>query len=308
MPSLRLYVKIQHSETFNTNMTPDQYCQDKAASSGSSFYSSFRFLPDLKRRAITALYAFCREVDDVVDECKDEAVARQTLNWWRIEVAKLYNGNATHPVTQALQALLNDFNLSEEYLLEIIDGMEMDLDIHQYATFKDLSLYCYRAASVVGLLSAEIFGFNNRQTLKYAHDLGMAFQLTNILRDVREDAERGRVYLPQDELIQFGVSQQDLTHPITRDAVKNLLQFQADRAREYYLKAFNQLPDEDRFSQRTGLIMAEIYLSLLEEIENDGYRVLEHRIKLTATRKIWLAWRASRREKKRYKQYKRKQA
>lgn len=286
-------------------MTPDQYCQDKAASSGSSFYSSFRFLPELKRRAITALYAFCREVDDVVDECKDEVIARQTLNWWRDEVSKLYKGQATHPVTKALQDLLNDFNLAEEYLLEIIDGMEMDLDIHHYATFKDLTLYCYRAASVVGLLSAEIFGFNNRETLKYAHDLGMAFQLTNILRDVREDAERGRVYLPQDELLQFGVNQQNLTQPVTSDAVKKLFHFQADRAREFYIKAFNELPEEDRFSQRTGLIMAEIYLSLLEEIENDGYRVLEHRIKLTPTRKLWLAWRASRREKKRFKQYKR---
>jgi len=284
-------------------MTPDQYCLDKAAASGSSFYSSFRFLPGLKRRAIIALYAFCREVDDVVDECKDQSVARQTLNWWRLEVAKMYQGEATHPVTQALQNLLDDFNLAEEYLLEIIDGMEMDLDTHHYATFKDLSLYCYRAASVVGLLSAEIFGFNNRETLKYAHDLGMAFQLTNILRDVREDAERGRVYLPQDELKQFGVTQQNLTQPVTSDAVKKLFQYQADRAREFYQKAFNKLPEEDRYSQRTGLIMAEIYLSLLDEIENDNFSVLEHRIKLTPSRKIWLAWRASRREKKRYKQY-----
>lgn len=284
-------------------MTPDQYCQNKAASSGSSFYSSFRFLPELKRRAITALYAFCREVDDVVDECHDEAVARTTLNWWREEVAQMYHGKATHPVTQALHALLDDFNLAEEYLLEIIDGMEMDLDIHQYPSFKDLSLYCYRAASVVGLLSAEIFGFNNRDTLKYAHDLGMAFQLTNILRDVREDAERGRVYLPQDELEQFSVTLQDLTHPVTSDKVQALFQYQADRAREYYRKAFNELPEEDRFTQRTGLIMAEIYQSLLDEIEADGFRVLEQRIKLTPTRKLWLAWRASRREKKRYKQY-----
>jgi len=284
-------------------MNPDQYCQDKAASSGSSFYSSFRFLPELKRRAITALYAFCREVDDVVDECKDEAVARLTLNWWREEVGQLYKGEATHPVTQALQNLLDDFNLAEEYLLEIIDGMEMDLDIHHYATFKDLSLYCYRAASVVGLLSAEIFGFNNRNTLKYAHNLGMAFQLTNILRDVREDAERGRVYLPQDELAQFGITQQNLTQPVTSDGVKKLFQFQANRARDFYLKAFSELPEEDRFTQRTGLIMAEIYLSILEEIENDGFRVLEHRIKLTPPRKLWLAWRASRREKKRFKQF-----
>lgn len=284
-------------------MTPDQYCQDKAQSSGSSFYASFRFLPELKRRAIIALYAFCREVDDVVDDCQDISVARQTLHWWRHEVHMLYQGKASHPVTQALQALLNDFNLAEEYLLEIIDGMEMDLDIKTYADFSALSLYCYRAASVVGLLSAEIFGFSHRNTLKYAHDLGMAFQLTNILRDVREDAERGRFYIPQDELQQFGVSQQDLCQPISSDAVQGLFTFQADRAREYYQKAFAELPEEDRYTQRVGLIMAEIYQSLLDEIEADQFRVLEHRIKLTPLRKIWLAWRTSQREKKRYKRY-----
>lgn len=281
-------------------MTPDQYCQEKTAASGSSFSSSFRFLPELNRRAITALYAFCREVDDVVDECKDENLARQTLNWWRVEVSCLYKNKATHPVTLALQALLNDFNLAEEYLMEIIDGMEMDLDNHQYATFKELSLYCYRAASVVGLLSAEIFGYKNRQTLKYAHDLGMAFQLTNILRDVREDAERGRVYIPQDELQQFSVSPQDFLQPVTSDAVQALFKYQAQRAREFYIKAFNGLPEEDRYPQRIGLIMAEIYQSLLDEIEDDGFRVLEHRIKLTPIRKLWLAWKTSRREKKRY--------
>lgn len=217
-------------------MTPDQYCQDKAQSSGSSFYASFRFLPELKRRAITALYAFCREVDDVVDDCHDISVARQTLNWWRNEVHMLYQGKASHPVTQALQALLNDFDLAEEYLLEIIDGMDMDLDIKYYDDFTALSLYCYRAASVVGLLSAEIFGFRNRNTLKYAHDLGMAFQLTNILRDVREDAERGRCYIPQNELQQFGVSRQDLCQPMSSDAVQALFKFQASRAQGYYKK------------------------------------------------------------------------
>jgi len=288
-------------------MNPDQYCQDKAVASGSSFYSSFRFLPELKRRAITALYAFCREVDDVVDETHDVDVARQTLNWWRSEISSLYQGKATHPVTKALQALLDDFDLAEEHFQEIIDGMEMDLDIHRYASFKELSLYCYRAASVVGLLSAEIFGYRNRDTLKYAHDLGMAFQLTNILRDVREDADRGRIYLPQDELEKFGVSQQDLTHPVTSDSVQALFQFQAERARDFYQKAFNELPDEDRYTQRVGLIMAEIYQSILDEIEADQFRVLEHRIKLTPLRKIWLAWRASRREKKLHKRYLRQQ-
>ena len=289
-------------------MTPDEYCQDKARSSGSSFYYSFMFLPALKRRAITALYAFCREVDDVVDECHEESIARIKLNWWRQEVANLYQGKASHPVTQALQPLLDDFNLAEEYLLEIIDGMEMDLNYSSYQSFKDLSLYCYRVASVVGLLSAEIFGFENRQTLRYAHDLGMAFQLTNILRDVREDAERGRVYIPVDELEQFGVTIDDLHRPLASDATQALFKFQADRARDYYRKAFEQLPAEDRYAQRTGLIMAEIYHSLLDEIEEDGFKVLQQRIKLTPLRKLWLAWRAARREKKNHKRYLRQHA
>jgi phytoene synthase len=239
-------------------------------------------------------------VDDVVDECHDEGVAYTTLNWWRQEVANLYAGHAQHPVTQALLPLLDDFNLAQEYLLEIIDGMEMDLRFSGYQSFRDLALYCYRAASVVGLLSAEIFGFEDRRTLKYAHDLGMAFQLTNILRDVREDAQRGRIYIPADELERFGVQPQDLNRPVTSDAVKGLFEFQAERARDYYRKAFEQLPETDRYAQRTGLIMAEIYRSILDEIELDGYRVLEHKIKLTPLRKLWLAWRTARREKKRF--------
>ena len=284
-------------------MTPDEYCQQKTASSGSSFYYSFMFLPPLQRRAITALYAFCREVDDVVDECKDEAIAQQKLDWWRQEISKLFADQPQHPVTQALLPLLKDFNLAEEYFLEIIDGMEMDLNYSSYQGFKDLSLYCYRAASVVGILSAEIFGFNNRMTLRYAHDLGMAFQLTNILRDVREDAQRGRIYIPADELEKFNVRIEDLYQPVTSDNVRALLKFQADRARDFYKKAFENLPDEDRYAQRTGLIMSEIYYSLLDEIEDDGFRVLEHKIKLTPLRKLWLAWRAARREKKRHKQF-----
>ncbi len=281
-------------------MTPDEYCQQKAASSGSSFYNSFRFLPPLKRRAITALYAFCREVDDVVDECSDESIARQTLYWWRQEVGNLYQGQPEHPVTRALLPLLDSFNLPQEYLLEIIDGMEMDLYQHEYADFKALSLYCYRVASVVGLLTVEIFGYQNRQTLRYAHDLGMAFQLTNILRDVREDAMRGRVYIPQDEMKKFGVSQHDLHQPISNDATHALFQFQADRARDYYRKAFALLPDEDRYSQLSGLLMAEIYSALLDEIEADGFRVLEHKIKLSPSRKLYLSLRCFLREKFRH--------
>ena len=280
-------------------MTPDEYCLQKTRNSGSSFYNSFRFLSPLKRRAITALYAFGRELDDVVDECREEEIAYKTLAWWRQDVAKIYQGTPEHPVCQALKALLDSFNLPQEYLLEIIDGMEMDLNQHQYADFKSLSLYCYRAASVVGLLTIEIFGYRNRRTQAYAHDLGKAFQLTNILRDVREDAMRGRIYIPQDEMKKFGVSSQDLHQPVTSDKVKALFEFQAQRTRDYYQKAFTELAEEDRYAQRSGLLMAEIYQSLLDEIEADGFRVLEHKIKLTASRKLYLTLMAYLREKKR---------
>ncbi|HEX9179817.1 MAG TPA: presqualene diphosphate synthase HpnD, partial [Burkholderiales bacterium] len=187
-------------------MSPDQYCQEKAAQSGSSFYYSFLFLPPEKRRAITALYAFCREVDDVVDECSDPILARTKLAWWRQELTGAFAGNPQHPVTRALAPAVERFGLPLEQFQEIIDGMEMDLDQDRYADFRSLALYCHRVAGVVGLLSAEIFGYQDRATLKYAHELGLAFQLTNIVRDVGEDARRGRIYLPMDELAQFGVA------------------------------------------------------------------------------------------------------
>lgn len=272
-------------------MTPNDYCQEKAAASGSSFYYSFLFLPLPKRQAITALYAFCREVDDVVDECSDVALARTKLAWWRSEITNLYAGNPQHPVTQALQPAVSEFNLAEEHFLEIIDGMEMDLDQNRYRDFKELQLYCYRVASVVGLLSASIFGYQDRKTLKYAHDLGLAFQLTNIVRDVGEDARRGRIYLPLDELAQFGVSEQDLLQTRESDQVRQLLAFQIARAEDYYRRAFEQLPDCDRKAQRTGLIMAAIYRALLDEIRAGGCeKVLNQRISLTPLRKLWLAW------------------
>ena len=273
-------------------MTPDEYCQDKAASSGSSFYYSFRFLPKDKRRAITALYAFCREVDDVVDECSDANVARTTLNWWRGEVAAIYGGTPTHPVCIALASIVKQFNLAQEHLLEIIDGMEMDLDQPRYADFKSLQLYCYRVASVVGLLSAEIFGYTDRQTLKYAHDLGIAFQLTNIIRDVGEDARRNRIYLPMDEMQQFGVTAADILNGRETENLHKLMAFQIERARHYYQHAFDHLPAIDRKAQRTGLIMAAIYQATLNEVEASGCHVLKERVSLTTRYKLWLAFKA----------------
>ena len=272
-------------------MTPDDYCQQKTAQSGSSFYYSFLFLPPPRRRAITAFYAFCREVDDVVDECTDLDVARTKLAWWRTEVAALYEGKAKHPVALALATLLPEFNIEEARLYEIIDGMEMDLTQHRYADFSALQKYCYRVASVVGLVSAEIFGHSHPDTLKYAENLGMAFQLTNIIRDVGEDARRDRIYIPVDELARFNVTAADIMHAHHSEAFVQLMQFQVERALNYYRDAMNFLPQQDRRSQRPGLVMAAIYRTLLEEIRADGMQVLNQRTSLTPLRKLWIAWR-----------------
>jgi phytoene synthase len=274
-------------------MTPQQYCQQKTAKSGSSFYYSFLFLPKTKREAITALYAFCREVDDIADECSELQVAQVKLAWWRSEIENLYQHKPIHPVTRALQPHIETYQLSASYFIEIIDGMEMDLNYNRYADFEQLRLYCYRVASVVGLLSAKIFGFTNNITTQFAIDLGMAFQLTNIIRDVGEDARRNRIYLPLDELARFNVSEDDILHSRESDAVKKLLEFQIERAESYYDKAMQELPVEDRKNQRVGLIMAAIYRSLLDEIKADGAeKVLNSRISLGALRKLWLAFKA----------------
>ncbi|ENO98468.1 presqualene diphosphate synthase HpnD [Thauera phenylacetica] len=270
-------------------MNPHDYCQDKAAKSGSSFYYSFMFLPAERRQAITALYAFCREVDDVVDECHDLSLAQTKLEWWRQEVGRVYNGTPTHPVGHALKDVIKGFRLPQEQLLEIIDGMAMDLSQTRYLDFKGLQLYCYRVASVVGLLAAEIFGYQDRQTLKYAHDLGLAFQLTNIIRDVGEDARRGRIYLPIEDLQRFEVPAKDLLEARYSDAFRELMAFQAERAEKFYDQAFAQLPAIDRKAQRPGLVMAAIYRTLLREIARDGFLVLDRRTSLTPLRKVWLA-------------------
>lgn len=271
-------------------MTPDQYCQQKAAQSGSSFYYSFLFLPPQRRSAITALYAFCREVDDVVDETSDPQVALTTLTWWRKEVAQMLAGTPNHPVTRALAPHLQPFNIRGEHLIAVIDGMEMDLTQTRYLDFVALERYCWHVASVVGIMSAGIFGYRDERTLQYAEKLGLAFQLTNIIRDVGEDARRGRIYLPISELQQFDVPASDLLHARHSDNFVRLMRFQLERAQRCYDEALALLPPQDRRAQRTGLIMAAIYRALLDEIERDGFRVLQHRISLTPLRKLWLAW------------------
>ena len=271
-------------------MSPDDYCQQKAAQSGSSFYYSFLFLPAERRRAITALYAFCREVDDTVDDCTDIAIARTKLQWWRSELTAMLAGTPTHPVTKALQPHLAPYNLSGSNLLAIVDGMEMDLDQTRYLDFAGLQRYCWHVASVVGILSASIFGVTDPRTLEYAEKLGLAFQMTNIIRDVGEDARKGRIYLPASELQQFGVTASDLLQARHSEKFVQLMVFQAQRAQRLYDEAFALLPAADRRAQRPGLIMAAIYRALLDEIERDGFHVLQQRISLTPIRKLWLAW------------------
>ena len=207
-------------------MTPDQYCRQKAAQSGSSFYYSFLFLPLEKRNAIIALYAFCREVDDAVDESREPVVAAAKLAWWRAEVAALFAGTPQHPVTRALAGAVERFGISRAHLNEIMDGMEMDLNQSRYPDFAALQRYCHRVAGVVGVLAAAIFGYRNSMTLDYADRLGLAFQLTNIIRDVGEDARNDRIYLPMDELERFEVAAADILGAHHTENFARLMRFQ----------------------------------------------------------------------------------
>jgi phytoene synthase len=271
-------------------MTPQQYVQEKAASSGSSFYYAFLFLPPERRAAITAFYAFCREVDDVVDEVSDPGVAGTKLAWWRNEVHQAFQGQPHHPAMQALQPLCATFDIEETLLQSVIEGCEMDLSQTRYLDYPSLSRYCHLVAGVVGEVSAKIFGQSNEATTQYAHTLGQAFQLTNIIRDVGEDALRGRIYLPVSELQQFDVKAHEILNRIDSDRFQSLMQFQAQRAHALYDQALSLLPAQDWRQQKPGLMMASIYRTLLREIEAQRFPVLKQRVALTPLRKLWLAW------------------
>jgi phytoene synthase len=278
-------------------MTPEQYVQQKAAASGSSFYYAFLFLPKQRRAAITAFYAFCREVDDVVDEVADPTVARTKLAWWQAEVAKSFAGQPTHPVMQALMPMVPVFGIEQRQLQAIIDGCQMDLEQTRYLDFPGLQRYCHLVAGVVGEVSALIFGQTDPKTTQYAHTLGLAFQLTNIIRDVGEDAMRGRIYLPIDELQRFDVKAHEILNRVHSERFVALMRFQAERAHGYYDQALAALPAADLRAQKPGLMMASIYRTLLREIERDDFAVLNQRVSLTPLRKLWLAWKTNWRER-----------
>ena len=271
-------------------MTPQDYVQQKAAASGSSFYYAFLFLPPQRRAAITAFYAFCREVDDVVDEVQDPTVAAQKLHWWQIEVQSSFAGNPQHPVMKALMPLTGDFGITAQHLQDVIAGCQMDLNQTRYLDFAGLQRYCHLVAGVVGEVAARIFGQSQDETTHYAHQLGLAFQLTNIIRDVGEDALRGRIYLPVNELQQFEVSAKDILERRDSAAFQALMAFQYERAQGLYAHALAALPQADWRTQKPGLMMASIYRTLLVEIQAAGFPVLHQRVALTPLRKFWLAW------------------
>jgi 15-cis-phytoene synthase len=270
-------------------LTPDQYCEQKAAASGSSFYYAFRFLPPPRRLAITALYAFCREVDDVVDEIHDTNVAKTKLQYWRNEVRAMRTGVVSHPVAKALLVHAKAFELEEQDFLTIIDGMQMDLERTRYTTWAELTEYCHRVAGVVGLMSAKIFGYTDQKTKDYAHSLGLAFQLTNIIRDVGEDARRGRIYIPLEDLAAYRVNPSELLRANPGEGFRSLMAMQTARARDLYAQAFEELPAADKKAQRPGLIMAAIYERILNEIEAKKYPVLHERVSISPLTKLFLA-------------------
>ena len=271
-------------------MNPDQYCKQKAAPPGSSFHYSVLFLPPERRRAITALHAFCREVRDVVDECSDAQLAQSKLAWWRLEVGRLFEGSPSHPVMKALLAATGRFPLRAEQLNEIIEGMALGLTQTRYLDFAGLAHYCHHTAGAAEHAAASILGYANPRTAEYARNLGTAHQLTRIICELGEDSRKDRIYLPIDELKKFDVPAADILQARYSDGFVALMKFQSARAGDFYRKAFTALPPEDRRSQRAGLIMAALQRATLAEIERDGFRVLTHRTSLTPLRKFWLAW------------------
>jgi phytoene synthase len=266
-------------------------CAGITRQASSNFYYAFMLLPLKRRRALYAVYAFCRFVDDIAD---DESIANpaELLARWREELRNVYAGTPTRPVSRALADNVARFNIPQRYFDEVIDGVEMDLSRLRYETFDELILYCRRVASAVGLICIEIFGYSNPFTRVYAEKLGLAFQLTNIIRDVREDAQRGRIYVPLEDLQHFGVTESELLGGAYNDRFRALMAFEVKRARDLYNEAAAALPPEDRPAMISAEAMRLIYSALLEQIVRSNYRVFDRRHRLSTPRKLYLVGRA----------------
>jgi phytoene synthase len=274
-------------------MTPEQYVNDKAQQSGSSFYYAFMFLPPVRRAAMTAFYAYCREIDDVVDEVHDPGVAATKLGWWKREVESAWAGNPSHPVMKALMPHVHTFGVRLDHLLAVIQGCEIDLQQTRFLDYAGLQKYCQLVAGIVGEVASNIMGRTQAQTVTFAHRLGLAMQLTNIIRDVGDDARRGRIYLPVSELQQFDVKAAEILKREApwgySDRFTALMKFQAERAHRLYDEALALLPEVDRNNQKPALMVGNIYRRLLREVEAADFQVLHQRISLTPLRKLWIA-------------------
>ncbi len=269
-------------------MSDHSYVHNVTRQSGSNFYFSFFALPKDQREAITAVYAFCREVDDAVDD-PNQKDPQGAVAWWRQEIARTYDGKPTMPLTQSLADAIDKFQLSRAYFDGILDGVAMDLTVQRYATYDDLLTYCYHVAGEVGLLCMEIFGYRSERLKTYAVKMGLAFQLTNILRDIQSDAARGRIYLPLEDLSRFGVSEDDLLNSRMTPAFKRLMTFEVRRAKDLY-REVSLLPTvEELPALKASEIMKAIYENILNRIEARDYNVWGSRIRVPALTKIALA-------------------
>ena len=257
--------------------------------SNSNFYYSFFSLPADKRKALYAIYALCRCLDDVVDKSANRLEASEELLKWTTEIINMYKGNPSHPLTIDLKSYIDKYSIPQKYFFELIKGVEMDLIKNRYETFDELHKYCYRVASIVGLICAEVFGYHNATTLGYAVDLGIALQLTNIMRDIKADALNGRIYIPIEDLRKFGYSEKDLLSSTYNQAFVELMRFEAERARSYYKRAVETLPKEDQRSMVAAEIMCAIYGQLLQDIERANYNVFLIHPQLSKVRKIIIA-------------------
>ena len=255
--------------------------------SKSNFLYSFFFLPKEKRQAIYTLYAFCRQTDDIADDASPLEKRIRQLNKWEIELKNCFSRKVSN-YFDSVQQVAERFKIPFEYFLELIAGVRMDLNDLQYRSFDDLKLYCYRVASCVGLMCIQIFGYRDPMIKEYAENLGIALQLTNIIRDVGTDAKLGRIYLPDDELYRFSVDKNEIMQANYSDRFVALMEFQAQRAHEFYDKANACLPENERRNMLVAEIMKNVYFKLLHKIESEKFQVLETPIKLSKPAKIWV--------------------
>ena len=276
--------------TSGKNNTETDYLKITKESKTNFFYS-FTLLTAEKNEAINTVYAFCRKTDDIVDDDSTTVEDRfNKLRLWREEFEKALNGNTEHALLEQVSRIINKFDIPVEPFYDLIEGMEMDLKKNRYKTFEELYDYCYRAAATVGLMSVEVFGYRNKNTKEFAVNLGVAMQLTNILRDVKKDAEHGRIYIPVEDLIKFGYNENDLLDYKYNTSFIELMKFESDRAKEYYKKADALLSKDDKGLMFPARIMEHIYFSILKKIESMNYNVFGKVAKVSRIRKLLITF------------------